>query len=121
LHERLRRRSNGVTILLTHYSGDSDSVELCDGMLGSDDFASRVPADHSGIIDLCMCHPMKLVSSIKRAAPNSSVRFANAALTPASWFLFYAHLFRLLKTKERNYIDAVEQTCMTLSTRGVNA
>lgn len=112
----LRRKARGVTILLTHFVGDS--VELFDALLGCEEFANMVPADHLGIIDLCMCHPMTLVSSVKQAAPGASICFASAALTPAYWFNFYAHLFRLLKSEDVNYIDAMERTCMTLSRFG---
>ena len=100
-----------VIVLLTHFI-DGD-VELFDGMIHIDAVSEQVPPDFSGIIDLCMCEPMKLVARIKQRAPDSMVGFASARLTPKLWFSFYGDLFSLLRSRDLSYVEAIEKMCLT--------
>lgn len=96
-----------VVVLFSHW--ENDSVEFYDGMADISAIINQIPLNFSGIIDLSICHPIKLTIEIKKKRPNCLVKFTNKAATPFIWLYFYEALFWHLKNNNKTYLIALEE------------
>lgn len=115
LSAALQSPDRHVMIVLSHYV--EGHLELDDGMLPDDELVALLPPGYRGLLDLCACKPMRLVSRIKHKAPGCSVCFASDELTPLAWFGFYSRLFHGLRKEPMSYVQAMERTCLLLGRR----
>ena len=97
-----------AVVLFAHWT--KRSVELDSGLAGIDDIVSCVPANFTGVFDLCVCHPLELVKAVKLARRECLVRFTNTTATPAYWLHFYRILFETMQQESLSYVDALERT-----------
>ena len=74
----------------------------------------RIPGEFRGIIDLRVCHSIRLVESIK-AARRCVVLYSRSTATPVDWLYFYLVLFKLLRSETMDYFQAVETTIAALA------
>jgi hypothetical protein len=96
-----------IVILFSHWS--DDAVEFHDGFMDCDLVIERVPFEYGGIIDLCVCHPEKLVRQLREMRPNCFIKWIDAKATPAIWLYFYAALFSYLKRGKKCYLEVLEE------------
>ncbi len=101
-----------VVILFTHWKGQT--VEFTDGMKQIEEVVDAIPVDFSGIIDLCVCHPVSLVRQIRSNRPYCLIRFQHNKARPAYWLYFYRLIFDLLANNYTNYLDAFEAAVNSL-------
>jgi hypothetical protein len=100
-------------ILFAHWS-DTDRVELADGLVSSEDIVHLVPADFTGIIDLCVCHPRALVVGIKQKCPGCLVKYTDTNAAPLWWLYMYQAMFKILATRP-DYFQALADAFTSLS------
>jgi hypothetical protein len=93
-----------VVILFSHW--DQTSVELHDGFASTQAVIDSVPPEGAGVIDLCVCHPCRLVSRLRHERPGYLIHFRNIEAKPRFWLTFYAALFLSLHQSPRSYLDA---------------
>lgn len=105
--ELFSEREVHAVILFSHWS--DDAVEFHDGLMDCDLVIERVPFEYRGIIDLCVCHPAKLVKRLRKMRPNCLIKWIDAKATPAIWMYFYAALFLYLKRGKRSYLRGLEE------------
>lgn len=101
--------SDKTIILFSHWK--DDSMEFFDGMASSDAVVREVPSDFTGIIDLCVCHPMNLAVKLrKHLHPDALVKFTDKTNTPHKWFYFYWAVFTILDESDVSYLDALRKS-----------
>ena len=105
--EMLSSNKFDVVVLFSHW--EDDSVEFYDGMADISAVINQIPLNFSGILDLSICHPIKLTIEIKKKRPNCLVKFTNKAATPFIWLYFYEALFWHLKNNNKTYLSALEE------------
>lgn len=109
LRRLLTDNSNKVVILFSHWR--DDSVEFFDGMASADAVVDEVPADFTGIIDLCVCHPVRLAIKLRDHLPlESLVKFTSSKSTPYKWLYFYWAVFTILDDSDVSYLEALKQS-----------
>jgi len=96
-----------VVVLFSHWGGDS--VEFSDGFQPVSAIVDAVPVSWSGLIDLCVCHPLSLVSELRRSRPRCLVKSVRSAASPDIWLHFYRILFAQLSTRELTYLEGLEE------------
>jgi hypothetical protein len=111
----LRDQSRPVVVLFAHWEDDQPDrpggVEFADGLAPLDDVIAAVPESYDGVLDLCVCHPCKLVPRLRQQRPTlGPIRFAESQLTFALWLRLYRVLLHLLAEREITYFDALEET-----------
>lgn len=105
----LTNNSTKTIILFSHW--EDDSVEFFDGMASSDAIVNEVPADFTGIIDLCVCHPKNLPIKLrKHLHPDSLVKYTDNKNTPYKWLYFYWTVFTMLDESDISYLDALRKS-----------
>ncbi|HWM91273.1 MAG TPA: hypothetical protein VN493_10940 [Thermoanaerobaculia bacterium] len=97
------RRTHAV-ILFSHWGGDF--IEFRDGPVGIDAFIQAIPADFAVILDLCVCHPVDLISPLRASRPYCLIPYIGTRATPVYWLYFYRDLFRCLRNGSRSYLSA---------------
>jgi hypothetical protein len=105
----LEVRAESPVILFSHW--DSERVEFADGLQSISKVVEAVPRTFSGVLDLSVCHPGKLVARLKVERPSiAMIRFTNVSTTPKLWLLFYLALFKALAENQLSYLEALDQT-----------
>jgi hypothetical protein len=104
---RLLDGSFDAAILFSHW--DNDEVEFREGFEPVAAIAEAVPPEFSGIIDLCVCHPLALVRELQCHRPRCLVKFVRTTAAPDVWLYFYRVLFSQLQKRELPYLEAVEE------------
>lgn len=103
-----------VVVLIAHYN--SWAVEFYEGMVDIDQVVAAVPQGYEGVLDLCVCHSERLVTSLKLGR-NCLVRFSSASATPSVWAYFYSVLFEVMTAQRCDYLSAVEKATRLLTGR----
>lgn len=93
-----------AVILISHWGGDF--IEFRDGLAGVDPIVKAIPEGFTGVIDLCVCHPEKLISPLRASHMKSSIYYLSIEAAPQFWLYFYLDLFRILRRGARDYVDA---------------
>jgi hypothetical protein len=101
-------------ILFAHWSDSDGRIELTDGLVSSEQVVSGVPSDFAGIIDLCVCHPRRLVELLKQKCPDCLVKFTDTKATPLWWIYLYAAMFKILLTQP-DYFQALADAFKSLN------
>jgi hypothetical protein len=105
----LRDPSRLVVTLFSHWN--NDSVEFADGMASIPRIIEVVSPDYSGILDLCVCHPIDLVTGLRLERPRlAAIKHTEASARVDVWLWFYLALFKVLQDEELSWLDAVETT-----------
>lgn len=100
-----REASKSVVILIAHWT--EQGVELADRITPDDQFIDAVP-DRDVIIDLSVCHPMRLARRLRDTRPRAMVRDSERAATVFLWLHFYAIVFQYLHERHGTYVEAFE-------------
>jgi len=100
-------------ILFAHWSSDG-RIELTDGLVSSEQVVSVVPNDFAGIMDLCVCHPRRLVELLKQKCPDCLVKFTDTEATPLWWIYLYTAMFKILLTQP-DYFQALADAFESLN------
>src|SRR5207302_11060832 len=94
---------------------DTDgTVELADGLVSSEQIVQVVPKDFIGIMDLCVCHPRRLVVLLKQKCPDCLVKLTDTEASPIFWIYMYEALFKILNTKP-DYFQALADAFTSLT------
>jgi hypothetical protein len=96
-----------VAILFSHWH--EDAVEFRDGLESTSAIMSAVPAAYSGILDLCVCHPLTLVKELRMHRGNCIVKYLATEAAPHYWLYFYRTLFSQLNSRSLTYLGAIEE------------
>jgi hypothetical protein len=100
-------RPASVVIPIAHWT--TTSVEFFDGFFDLDTVARTVPTQFEGILDLLVCHPETLARKIRAARPAVCVvKYLTERATPQVWLWFYVVVFKILKTGDWTYLQAIE-------------
>lgn len=93
-----------AVILFSHWA--EDSVEFFDGFASIEAVIETVPTEGSGVLDLCVCHPLDLISQLRKDRPGYLIHFRQIEAQPRFWLSFYPALFLSLHRSPRSYLDA---------------
>jgi hypothetical protein len=96
-----------VMILFSHWK--DDTVELSSGLETISALLDAVPPAFDGILDLCVCHPMALVTELHFRRPGCIVKYLPTEAAPHFWMYFYRTLFSQLQTRDLTYLTALEE------------
>lgn len=102
-----------IVILFAHwreksgFAGEGE-VEFYDGLVPVNSVANAIPEDFSGVLDLCVCHPVNLVWRVCQWRSQCLVKFSERKVQPRYWIYFYEVLFRILLETEMSYAQALE-------------
>ena len=96
-------------ILVAHWL--NNKVEFYDRMANFEEVAELIPEEFDGIIDLCVCTPIELVTRIKQIRPNSSVRFNQTPSSLIYWLYYYLIFFKYIAVNDVSFNKAFE--CVT--------
>jgi hypothetical protein len=96
-----------VVILFSHWN--TGAVEFADGLAPVPAVIERIPPAFSGMLDLCVCHPLELVRQLRQDRPALIVKHLSAEAAPHYWLKFYAILFHQLHSRELTYVEAIEE------------
>lgn len=101
----LHSSTHKVVSLVAHWS--DDQVEFADGKFSAAAVSEMIPDEFSGILDLCVCHPRKLIQKIL-ARPNRCylIKYTDSAATLQLWLWFYIALLKALDDNQFDYINA---------------
>ena len=106
LDTSLREGHGLCLILFAHWR--EDGVEFADGYATSDTIINHIPTSFSGILDLCVCHPGKLVGKIRNSRPDiGAISWTTASRTLGLWVGFYQALLFLLARGDLTYTSAL--------------
>lgn len=109
-------RTHRAIILFSHWN--CEAVEFTDGMKPVREMMSAVPRDFSGILDLCVCHPLSLVRMLHAKRPACLVKFTHKPARALYWLHLYKIVFDILAIRGRsNYLDALESAINGLRRR----
>lgn len=104
---RIVAGSFDVVILFSHWK--DDAVELCDGLETISTLLDAVPPAFAGILDLCVCHPLALVTQLHLHRPACIVKYLPTEAAPHYWMYFYRTLFSQLRNRDLTYLTAIEE------------
>jgi len=94
-------------ILIAHWY--CNEVEFYDQMLSCTEFASVIPEDYDGIIDLCVCTPEPLAQIIKDSRPDCTIRYSHTRASLSFWLQFYNVFFHTIHKDELSPNEAFEK------------
>lgn len=97
-----------VVILVSHWNGENDTIELFDGMIDVRVLAKRVPHSFKGIIDLSVCRSALLAKLLKEQH-DVVVGFSFEEVVYTIWFYIYTAIFNFLDKQEKSYIEACKE------------
>src|SRR5436305_6949192 len=93
-----------AVIIISHWGGDF--IEFHDGLARVDAIVQAIPESFSGVIDLCVCHPEKLIPPLRVSHMKSSIYFLSIDAALQFWLYFYRDLFRLFRRGAHDYLGA---------------
>jgi hypothetical protein len=96
-------RTHAVT-LVSHWG--KTFIEFHDGPARVNEIVQTIPSDFAGIIDLCVCHPEKLLPCLRATHLDSVIHYIATKATLFFWLCFYRDLLRLLRPGTRTYMEA---------------
>jgi hypothetical protein len=111
-------RGEGVqaVILFSHF--EDDAIELSDGFADAAALVQATPDDFAGCLDLCVCHPRRLIPTLRQCRPRCDIRWVDEEMTPALWLFFYRRLFYRLHHKPAGYPEAQVELLIRLLASG---
>jgi hypothetical protein len=95
-----------IVTIFSHWR--RDSVEFSDGLHPFLEVADAIPNDFVGVIDLCVCHPQRLVDAIAARRPRCLVRYIPVEANASYWLYFYRTLFACLRAQDQTYLRCLE-------------
>jgi hypothetical protein len=101
-----------VVVLFSHWH--DDSVEFSGGLESTGAIISAMPPTYSGILDLCVCHPVPLVKDLRMHRPDCLVKYLPTEASPHYWLSFYRILFHQLQSRDLTYLAAIEEVACAL-------
>jgi hypothetical protein len=104
---RVVDQSFDVIILFSHWH--ADAVEFRSGFESVRSLLSAIPSAFAGVLDLCVCHPMTLVSALHRHRPGCIVKYLPTEAAPHYWMYFYRTLFSQLQSRDLTYLTAIQE------------
>jgi hypothetical protein len=96
-----------VVLLFSHWY--DDAVEFSEGLETIATIISSIPPTYSGILDLCVCHPLSLVKELRIHRPKCLVKYLSTEASPHYWLSFYQILFNQLQSRDLTYLLAIEE------------
>jgi len=96
-----------VVILFSHWR--ADAVEFRGGLESTGALLGVIPPTFSGILDLCVCHPLSLVRELDIHRPKCIVKHLPTEAAPHYWIYFYRTLFSHLRSRDMSYLVAIEE------------
>lgn len=96
-----------AVILFSHWQ--DDAIEFNGGLETIGTVLAVIPLEFAGVLDLCVCHPVSLVSELHVHRPNCIVKYLPTKAAPHYWIYFYRTLFSHLQTQNLSYLTAVEE------------
>ena len=99
-------------LLISHWT--SDGIELSDGFARPSDICDQLPLEFTGIVDLCICHPIDLFHQMRTSRPLCNIRYTPQKVRPEYWLIFYESLFRLCASGHHSYGSAWELLAASL-------
>jgi hypothetical protein len=109
-------RGFDVVILFSHW--DKGAVEFSDGLSPVPAIVQRIPAAYAGLLDLCVCHPLDLVSRLHSERPALVVKYTAAEAAPDFWVRFYEIVFHQLHSRDLTYLQVIEEVAGGFLDRG---
>ncbi len=103
-----------VVTLFAHWIGDA--VEFADGPRKSEEIVELIDVEREGVLDLCVCHPERLVRSVKQHSRLTTVRYSLCEAKVDLWFGFYRVLYATLLQYDIDFATAIERTVGTFRT-----
>jgi hypothetical protein len=104
-------------VLFSHWN--RETVEFADGMRRVEDIVEQIPKEFTGVLDLCVCHPVTLVKTLRAERPECLVKFMHHTARPRYWLHLYKLVFEIIALRGRsNYLDALETAIQGL--RGID-
>ncbi len=76
-------RTTRVVLLFSHWG--QDGIELGGEFVSAERVVDGVPESYSGVIDLCVCHPIPLVDALLAARPGAVVKYTRLKATRHHW------------------------------------
>jgi hypothetical protein len=101
-----------VVLLFSHWH--DDAVEFSEGLEPIATIISSIPPTYSGILDLCVCHPLSLVKELRIQRPKCLVKYLPTEASPHYWLSFYQILFNQLQSRDLTYLLAIEEVACAI-------
>jgi hypothetical protein len=111
--EQLVRKDTRVLIVFSHFT-DAE-IEFADGLASLPNIISRIPIHYDGVLDLCVCHPTRLIPTLEVQRPLCLKKFVDLPVRPAFWIHVYRVLFETLNSSPCDYLSALERAISALS------
>jgi hypothetical protein len=94
-------------VLFSHWY--EDAVEFSDAFEPISAIVTAISPAYSGILDLCVCHPVSLVKELRIHRPDCLVKYLPTEAAPHYWLYFYRILFSRLQSQDLTYLAAIEE------------
>lgn len=104
-----------AVVLFSHWS--NDGIEYRDGFVSLEDVAAAIPDKILCTLDLCVCHPQRLVEMLNVTHRSLLTKSIWHKADPKYWCMFYEAFFVLLESKEISYPDGIDEIASAFMTR----
>ncbi len=97
-----------VVTLVAHF--DKAAIEFSDGFAGLEAVEQIVPRGFSRVLDLCVCHPVGLVETLRERHPLGTFVRIDREASVYWWFAFYRAFLQVLDDRPHDYLEAIQET-----------
>jgi hypothetical protein len=99
-------KTKHVVTVFTHFDEHGMQVETHDRMLSAEALSASLPAEFSGVLELCLCKSMFIAGMFKDRLPASTILSNRDIAQPATRALLYQKVIELLAEFPGYYTDA---------------